>query len=381
MVAAPQHQNSYMPQLDGLRAFAVGSVVAAHWISPQYLYDFPWGDAGVQLFFVLSGFLITGILLRCRGTSNWRQAAWAFYARRFLRIFPLFYAVLAVTYALDVAPMRESMWWHVAYLSNFYFMWHGDWHGSVSHFWSLAVEEQFYLFWPAVMLCVPERRLVAALVATIATGVLSRFALPFCFPHVELITVLPIANFDALGLGGMLAFVASGRMSSRLPRLCALGIPSLVLLVALRESGATFPLQGACQHLAMLLAFTWLVGAASTGLGGVAGGVLEFSPIRYLGRISYGVYILHNFAPVAVLHLSTAWGVPSIASGIPSLALMAVLTLATAGVSWRFFESPINSFKDRFPYQRQKGRTVVTLQGGDCRPLTAKFAPRDVGRH
>ena len=133
----------------------------------------PWGEWGVQLFFVLSGFLITGILLRCRGDedaggkiSRMRQ----FYVRRFLRIFPLFYAVLFAAALLNIRPVRETLLWHVSYLSNLQMALAGGWSGPVSHFWSLAVEEQFYLLWPCLILFLPRKYLLWAILIAIATA-------------------------------------------------------------------------------------------------------------------------------------------------------------------------------------------------------------------
>lgn len=147
---------AYMPHLDGLRAFAVGLVIYSHWMPGHYQFKLPWGSAGVQLFFVLSGFLITGILLRCRTSVARLSALRAFYVRRILRIFPLFYCVLLLAYVLNIEPVRETVFWHLPYLSNFYFFSIGRWDGDISHFWSLAVEEQFYLFWPAIVMFVPD---------------------------------------------------------------------------------------------------------------------------------------------------------------------------------------------------------------------------------
>ena len=81
--------------------------------------------------------------------------------RRFLRIFPLYYAVLFASFVIDLEPVRETIAWHVSYLSNFYFVKTQSWGGPISHFWSLDVEEQFYLFWPLVLLFVPSRAVFA----------------------------------------------------------------------------------------------------------------------------------------------------------------------------------------------------------------------------
>src|SRR6187402_354046 len=154
---------------------------------------------GVRLCFVISGFLITGILL------SWRNqplglALKTFYRRRALRIFPLFYFVLAAAAVLNIGPVRDTLVWHVSYLSNFYFYLRGDWHGSVSHLWSLAVEEQFYLVWPWLLLCAPARWLRPAIVAMIAVAPVSRLL----FPH-PMDSVLPTSCLDSLGLGALLA--------------------------------------------------------------------------------------------------------------------------------------------------------------------------------
>jgi peptidoglycan/LPS O-acetylase OafA/YrhL len=198
-------RHKYMPQLDGLRALAVALVAYSHWIPLKYQTFFGFGIAGVQLFFVLSGFLITGILLRCRELPERRNALRSFYARRFLRIFPLYYATLAACYVLGVNSARSSIFWHLAYLSNFYFFNLGGWEGPLSHFWSLAVEEQFYLIWPAIVLFVPQRYLAASIVGLWLSGVASRAVLPALLPETRLIIALPNMNFDALGLGAILA--------------------------------------------------------------------------------------------------------------------------------------------------------------------------------
>src|SRR4029450_13372172 len=147
-----EHSNAlkYMQQLDGLRAMAVLAVLWTHYLPEEdWLFGVYWGGFGVRLFFVLSGFLITGILLKSRQyvMQGPQPAAFAlrpFYSRRLLRIFPLYYTTLAVTALMAIPPVRETMVWHITYLSNVYFSIQGRFHGPIRHFWSLSVEEQFY---------------------------------------------------------------------------------------------------------------------------------------------------------------------------------------------------------------------------------------------
>src|SRR6266849_732607 len=162
----------YRPQLDGIRTLAVSAVFLQHFVGfqnlPGILGVIPWGQLGVKLFFVLSGFLITGVLLRSRdaveqaGVSNW-FAARQFYVRRFLRIFPLYYFVIAICVLLNIPPVREILVWLLTYTLNIYASLRGQWGNLdlyVAHFWSLAVEEQFYIVWPWFLLFAPRKRLL-----------------------------------------------------------------------------------------------------------------------------------------------------------------------------------------------------------------------------
>ena len=152
----------YRPQLDGLRAVAVLAVAWSHWERP-YQFGIPFG-AGVHLFYVLSGFLITGILLEVRQQHQRGAALRTFYIRRALRIFPAFYLTLAFAWWAEVPPLRETLAWHATYLSNAQIVLTETWPGAISHFWSLAVEEQFYLLWPWLIVFVPERLLLRVVV-------------------------------------------------------------------------------------------------------------------------------------------------------------------------------------------------------------------------
>ena len=164
----------YMPQLDSLRAFAVLAVVVHH--SPLVAFvPIPFGAIGVRLFFVLSGFLITGILLRCRDDrpdgspgDRWFSLR-QFYIRRFLRIFPLYYFVVTCAVILNYGCARSLLPWLLTYTLNVQLAISGEWN-EFSHFWSLAVEEHFYLAWPWVVLFVPRRWVGSAAVLLVLTG-------------------------------------------------------------------------------------------------------------------------------------------------------------------------------------------------------------------
>ena len=354
----------YMPQLDALRALAVLSVMWAHWIDPRFPSGLPLGSAGVQLFFVLSGFLITGILLRAReGAAEAGERGHVlkgFFARRFLRIFPLYYAVIMIGVLAGAPMFRETAGWSVTYTLNFKIFMEQDWLSPLAHFWSLAVEEQFYLFWPWLMVFVPRRWLVRVIVGMMGVAWASRVVAAVVWPEVGYVDVLPWVNLDALGGGALLAYLgpatAKGR---RLTRWCGwVGVPAFLVLAGLIATwrggdDGDWGMLADLRHAAMIVAFIWLIGAAARGFGGVAGRVLENPVLISLGTVSYGLYVLHNFAPHA-LNAASRWYTGE-AMGIQyRVPLSLVLTIAVAYASWYGFEKPINRLKTRFPYRPRR---------------------------
>ena len=339
-----------MPQLDALRAFAVIAVAFSHWFPKSLHLGLPWGSGGVQLFFVLSGFLITGILLRCREYNSPSKALKGFYARRFLRIFPLFYMTLLILAILNVESIRDSIWWHVAYLSNFFFFWQQSWQGQLSHFWSLAVEEQFYLAWPTLVLFVPQKRIGLLIYTTIFIGIATRFGGTYFFPDVGYISVLPFANLDSLGLGALLAW-KQGSFGKYLDRWLILAIPGYVLLFFFRHLVLEYTCARDAERLCLLIAFTWTILWAARGFDGIIGKILMNPVLIYLGKISYGLYIIHNFAEPVVYGLADATGWTILNSTPVAVVLFAAFSVSVAALSWKFFEAPLNGYKKHFPYK------------------------------
>jgi len=153
-------ENTYFPQLDGIRTLAVLMVIVSHWYRGSDLPLLYYGGAmGVGLFFVLSGFLITHILLGQQarfqeGGSEVKSAILkTFYIRRTLRIFPIYYLYVAALLMLGTGQAREIWAWLITYTYNFQLFLTNHWHsGYVEHLWSLAIEEQYYLIWPALLL-------------------------------------------------------------------------------------------------------------------------------------------------------------------------------------------------------------------------------------
>ncbi len=345
-----------MVQLDGLRAFAVLGVMWSHWAPTRWQFGIPWGT-GVQLFFVLSGFLITGILLDNRpadaASSRERLQVWRrFYIRRTLRIFPLYYLVLALALIIGLGAIRHTWPWHVLYMSDFYFFL-GNPQDSYAHFWSLAVEEQFYLVWPFLILLLPVRLLRRCIIPMIILAPLSRYLLAEIGYDDYVIRLLPTSCLDALGTGALLAWTQRYAKdfywnSRRVAMTCLLlGLPTFVLAGAYQLTGHSVYWIKSLGHTGMDLFYGWVVVTAAVGFQGWMRRVLQSRTLVYLGKISYGIYVFHFFAPALITGLPFEG---TSAGYMLRIAVYTTLTVLLAAASWRFYEGPLNRLKSRVPY-------------------------------
>jgi peptidoglycan/LPS O-acetylase OafA/YrhL len=351
----------YLIQLDALRAIAITGVLVAHYLPSDWWINstLQWGSAGVRLFFVISGFLITGILLRARdrvsaGQETVGGALKIFYIRRALRIFPIYYLVLAIAYAANTLPVRESIFWHLAYATNFYAAIQNSWPGEIAAFWSLAVEEQFYLIWPCFILLCPQKWLKAGIIGTIALGVVSRYLMVrFNFNGIWIAASL-VTQLDLLGAGALLAWVNYQNPSHnyRNYALCKLGLwigtPLYFLLYPLNHSGQGDHLTLTIAQLGLAGSCAWFVQRAARGFTGIVGRIFESKPVIQMGKLSYGIYVYHMFAPFVLYHF---FYLSYIKDPLLRLPVSILITLTAAALSWKFIERPILGFKKYFSYE------------------------------
>ncbi|MBL8888590.1 MAG: acyltransferase [Planctomycetaceae bacterium] len=357
--------------LDGFRGLAIlmvtvyrfadvslTSEVIGRW--PSQLFYF--GASGVDLFFVLSGFLITGILLdaKCRTGSYFSR----FYFRRGLRIFPLYFAMLGLVFFVipsisgDQGLVRQipgdqiHLW---LYTMNLYMAWMNNFcYGPLNHFWSLAVEEQYYLVWPVIVFFLPSKTLLRF--SLTALLILTSLRIGFSIAEFGSVAekVFTLFRLDGLLLGSMAAIVTRDLPTWR----NHIGVYRLSLAILFLMLVATLPL-GSNDYT---IRFTLVSGAAVALLLASLSGtpksiekiLLDNAPMRSLGKYSYAMYVFQLpmvplLAPwVSPASLTTQIGSP-IGAGIVYVVLMFFLTYALAIFSWYGFEMWFLKLRDYWP--------------------------------
>ncbi|MBN2117448.1 MAG: acyltransferase [Anaerolineales bacterium] len=365
-----------IPGLDGLRAIAILLVFATH----SDLAEFGW--VGVQLFFVLSGFLITGILLDMKDSLPAGKYFTKFYGRRFLRIFPLYYFYLAamavVAYWLLQVGFRKStvqiffdqVWSAVFYVYDIFYR--AEWfHPAhfLDHFWSLSVEEQFYILWPLLLLILPKEHLKKLFIFFIFLGAGFRVLLYLWYlsgdnlwffrePFGLVVYALPFSHLDAFAFGAYISRYTIWR-----PRAQLLVLALLVSTVGFTVTYFTTGSMGAVTALGYSLSlgpgyqFVWMYTLLNYFFAVLIYCVvrerfwvrfLEMPWLRYLGKISYGMYVYHLVLIWFVWELFEEYGHEGMEHYWIKFAIALFATILVSALSYHFLERPILNLKDRF---------------------------------
>jgi peptidoglycan/LPS O-acetylase OafA/YrhL len=374
--AGAQAGKQHVPALDGIRGIAIGVVLLFHLASwagealPLPLLT-RWtsnGRHGVDLFFVLSGYLITGILWDTRATAGYFKN---FYVRRTLRIFPVYYlVVLGVTVAAPlllphdekILAVARQQGWLWSYAVNLAVSLNRSWtFYGMNHFWSLAVEEQFYLLWPLLVWRTEGKSLVRTCQGLIVLAVLARAAFAFGSGNLLAAYSLMPCRMDSLLLGGLLALEGRGVAGEGRP----LGdlLPAAALLLA--------PILVASEALPQLHRFVapeWEATLQPTGWAIVGAGLIAASErvqpvaqllqarwLRFLGRYSYGLYVYHHllrqlFERVVPLPAAAATLGSETLAALAFLAAGTSLSIGVSLLSFHQFEARFLNLKRRFEY-------------------------------
>ncbi len=345
MTAVPEvHETrfkGYIPALDSVRGIAIILVLVQHWLEEGFwLNDYiPNGVIGVSLFFVLSGFLITGTLVRQKEKQDkgdtsiimlWKD----FLFKRFYRIVPAYYFTLIVIVLLDVPDIKESIGWHLTYLSNFYFL-RTNTYPPFAHFWTLAIEVQFYLLWPWIILIFSRKRLNYFCWLLILSGPATRMLL---YPEwSERTNWFTICYFDTLGFGALLAIHSYEKHLIFLKHLFFY-LAYVLLLFALMKWMRIF------VHIDVVkYTLATLVSAIAVYLSLYSRLVqkhLNYKWLIYLATISYSIYLFHNFLDfIFINYFPAVKDMPS----LPYFLLKIALVVIISHFSYEFIEKPFLS--------------------------------------
>jgi peptidoglycan/LPS O-acetylase OafA/YrhL len=349
LIQRPAWLPSYIPELQGLRGLAVLGVVIYHchprlegtWIYRASL----WGWAGVNLFFVLSGFLITSILLESRGKPHYFRN---FYARRVLRIWPVYVLVLVVCYLnapwfigpTVLEAIKTAPWWaYVLFLQNLF---HLSLPPAIGPTWSLAIEEQYYVLWaPIVRLLGRVRWLVMVLCGALVASPLFRMS------HFAWITPTDtLTHLDGIAMGSLLAIGLHTLGLSRRVWL-ALGLAGVAIgfpMAATIAGGTAF------LDTALTAGFggAVLASIASTGARNPLNAVLRRGPLAYYGRISYGMYMTHIMVFIYFGWFDRKMDAYGTAGNLAVVVFRLAAATAAATILWYGFESRILKLKRLF---------------------------------
>ncbi len=350
----------YIPQFDGLRGVAVLMVLIGH---SGFLERLPhagmleYARFSVDSYFVLSGFLITGILLDSKGSENYFRN---FYARRAVRIWPLYYLVLFLVFVVEtlfvpaMRPTVASIWPAFAfYVQNL--IYHDAYPFGLAATWSLAVEEQFYITWPLLIFLLKKRTLTIVLFSLFVVSLSLRLAFYFRGAESGLVHQYTFSRLDAITFGSLAALWLRSpsctlvRWRTRSYQLLFVGTAGTLLarIVMHRNSsvvGYTF----------LGLLYTGLIGLllVSDIRSSLLGRSFSARWLRYMGRISYGIYLLHY--PLFIFwarFINSGKLFPSnpVARNLLAFGGQILIATVAGSISWYFFEEPILRLKERFP--------------------------------
>ena len=373
----------HMPALDGIRGVAILLVMVCHFTrimdpnTPSQLFFSNLTEAGwigVDLFFVLSGFLITGILLDSRDSANY---FFSFYMRRILRIFPLYYTACFVYLVIlplvqnhlgrltSVHLIPSDQVWFWAYAANWGQAVRGRPFNALVHFWSLAIEEQFYLVWPLVVRVTSKRTFARLCLALVLVSQLLRLVLYLKGFSLFVIFQITVTRLDGLALGALTALAVRdewwlARVASCLKYLIPLPLVVLVVLgiVSGGFSQTKGPLVILFSPLLLAVMFAGILISAIVRRGSKLETYLRVPWLRSCGKYSYAMYVFHLPLMMIVEHQNKHYFLKAAINAIPGVARILVvvgyvivsslLTYVVARLSWWALESHFINLKRHF---------------------------------
>lgn len=291
----------YYSQIDGLRFISIFCVLIQHFITPKISHYFLTGKAGVDLFFVISGFLITENLIKLKNRHSFKRGVEIFYIRRVLRIFPLYYLYWIILFIFFFQLIDAYKYYGLFYLLNFYDIYH-DLVPVTGHLWSLSVEEQFYIIWPFVIFWAPGNKLKYIVVATIIGSLL--FSLINYNHEIQVYNYFHTFSCSVALLTGAIIAVLKQENIPLLKRLIKIAgylaplmLFSILLVSILNKLNYLEERDTFFIRIFMSVIGLYVVGTTSLGsFNGRFGSFLDNNFVRKIGQMAYGIYIFHYLA-------------------------------------------------------------------------------------
>ncbi len=327
-------------QLDGWRALAVVGVMCQHWLPREWHGLVPY-EIGLFFFLTLTGFLITRILLRERMSAEkagaWRARAYLnFQKRRMMRILVPCYAAMLFAVAVGAPDIRAHWPAYFGHWSNFHMAGLERWPSGTAHYWTLAMQVQFYLTWPVLVFLVPLRFLTTTFMAVAALAPLSRFVMGQWFPEIHHGEAITTCALDYFGIGALLALAMERGLAAgdrRLKVAAWIAFGGYVTLYLAEETGMDAGGARYFQQTLVSVAFAGLISATLAGFGGICGRVLDHPAVQQVGKLSFGLYLFHTPVPLFLGQvLPQLWG-PFFEGGW-QLVRVVVFSLTAWGLAW-----------------------------------------------
>ena len=343
-------------QLDGWRAIAVLGVMWLHWAIPKWRGGIPF-EIGLYFFLTLTGFLITRILLRTREQGEASGQPWMlrsfrdFQWRRALRILIPCYAAMLFGLLVRAPDLTAHPWVYFLHVSNFHIAWLPEWPFGTSHYWTLAIQQQFYLLWPLVIFLTPRRLLGASLFMLAALAPLSRVILQHRFPEIHHPGAITLCALDYLAGGSLLALAMHRGMKTddrRLKGASWICLVAYAVLYTLDWNGRPVPGLRHLQQTFLTVSMAGLIAATLHGFRGWLARFLTHPWVLHVSKLSYSLYLFHCLVPMGLgFVVPMLWDIDGTLGTATRLLCFFLTSWGVSWLSWKYIEQPLDHIRRR----------------------------------
>lgn len=322
-----------------------------HWLPVKWHGPFPF-EIGLFYFLTLTGFFITRILLRERTSSEahggkWRVEAYLhFQKRRMIRILVPCYVAMLFAIVVGAPDIRAHWPAYFGHWSNFHMASLDNWPSGTAHYWTLAIQMQFYLVWPLLVFLTPRRWLMQAFLIAAALAPLTRLVLANWFPEIQHGEAISSSALDYFGIGALLALAMDLGMAAgdkRLQDIAWIAFGGYAVLYSLGEMNIHVPGLRHIQQTLISVVFAGLISATLAGISGRVGRILEHPAVQHVGKLSFGFYLFHTPVPLLLgFVLPQLWG--PFFTGCWQLIRIGAFSLTAWGLAWLCWRYLENSF-------------------------------------